>query len=110
MAKDVASTMSAAEDNLAALLRWEKLPQPEREYRFDPKRRWRFDFAWPLGTVAMEVEGGSWVGGAHTRGAHFEQDAEKYNEAALAGWLVLRVTPRQIDSGQAIEWIKRALQ
>jgi very-short-patch-repair endonuclease len=100
---------SNAEESLATLLRWEKLPQPEREYRFAAPRRWRFDFAWWPQKVAVEVEGGSWIGGAHTRGAHFEQDAEKYNEAGLAGWLVLRVTPRQIDSGQAIAWIKKGL-
>lgn len=111
---------SNAEESLATLIRWEKLPQPEREYRFAPPRKWRFDFAWvwePLpraefgGTpepgLAVEVEGGSWVGGHG--GVRFEQDAEKYNEAGLLGWVVLRVTPKMIEDGRAIALLKRAL-
>lgn len=84
----------------------------EREYRFHPTRRWRFDFCWPHEDVrlAVEVEGGVYVSGRHTRGAAFEADAEKYAEAMLAGWRLLRVTPRHIRSGQAIEWIERALK
>lgn len=30
-------------------------------------------------------------------------------EAALAGWRVLRVTGTHIKSGEALEWIRRAL-
>jgi hypothetical protein len=118
---DPAAVVSNAEESLATLLKWEKLPQPEREYRFAAPRRWRFDFAWPAREVkegqwthvypaiAVEVEGGSFIEGRHTRGAAFEADCAKYNEAALAGWTVLRVTPKQIESGEAIAWIKRAL-
>lgn len=101
--------MSDAEDNLAAELRWLKMPAPEREYRFAPPRRWRFDFAWPEQWVAVEVEGGAFVGGRHTRGAAFEKDAEKHSEATAMGWRVLRVTPAQITSGQAVAWIERTL-
>lgn len=101
--------MSAAEDNLAAEMRWLKMPQPAREHTFAKPRRWRFDFAWPDHMLAVEVEGGSWIGGAHTRGAHFASDCTKYNEAALLGWRVLRVTPEQITSGEASDWITRAL-
>lgn len=102
-------TESNAERSLATLIEWERLPRPEREVTFHPSRKWRFDFAWPDSMVAVEVEGGSWVNGAHTRGGHFESDAEKYNEAALLGWLVLRVTPRQIEAGQALWWVRKAL-
>ena len=85
-------------------------PQPVREYRFAPPRRWRFDLAWPAHRVAVEVEGGSFVGGRHSRGAGFERDAEKYNEAALEAWLVLRVTPRMVDDGRALRLVERALE
>ena len=101
--------MSDAEDNLAAELRWLKVLPPQREYRFAPPRRWRFDFAWPDQKVAVEVEGGTFTGGRHTRGAAFEKDCEKYNEATIGGWQVLRVTPDQVTSGQAVHWISRAL-
>jgi hypothetical protein len=33
------------------------LPRPEREWKFDAKRRWRFDYAWFERMVALEVEG-----------------------------------------------------
>jgi very-short-patch-repair endonuclease len=101
--------VSNAEDSLATLIKWERLPEPSREYHFWPGRRFRFDFAWWQQKVAVEVEGGSWIGGAHTRGKHFEQDCEKYNEAGLKGWKVYRVTPRMVEDGRAIALIRRAL-
>jgi very-short-patch-repair endonuclease len=101
--------VSNAEDNLAAELRWLKFPRPEREYRFAPPRRWRFDFAWPEYLLAVEVEGGVYTQGRHTRGADFENDCEKYAEATLSGWKVIRVTPRHVSDGWAIGWIQRGL-
>ncbi|MDA8355538.1 MAG: hypothetical protein M0Z95_04400 [Actinomycetota bacterium] len=86
------------------------LPEPEREYRFHPTRRWRFDLAWPDPRLAVEVEGGTWSGGRHTTGAGFEADAEKYAEAVLAGWRVLRVTGKMIESGRAMALVERALR
>jgi len=74
----------------------------EREYRFHPPRRWRFDFAWTLQQIAVEIEGGTWAKSRHTTGSGFEKDCEKYNQAALDGWLVLRFTSSHIDSGYAI--------
>ena len=62
----------------------------QREYRFDKERRWRFDFAWPEKLVALEVEGGAWIGGRHNRAAGFQADVEKYNAAAAGGWRVFR--------------------
>jgi len=82
------------------------LPKPEREYRFDPKRRWRFDFAWPLQKVAAEVDGGIFSRGRHVRGAGFERDAEKRNAAVMAGWCVLHSTPRQVKSDMAVQAIE----
>ncbi len=63
---------------------------PEREYRFAPPRKWRFDFAWPNLRVAVELEGGVWTGGRHATGAGLVSDMDKYNAAASLGWLVLR--------------------
>jgi hypothetical protein len=33
----------------------------------------------------------------------------KYAEAAARGWTVLRVSPRQIRKGEALDWVKRCL-
>jgi len=81
-----------------------------REYRFHPSRRWRFDFAWPDHMLAVEVEGGVWVQGRHNRGAGFLADMEKYNEAAIRGWRVLRVAGKHIRGGEAMAWLERALK
>lgn len=72
------------------------LPCPHREHKFHAKRKWRFDYAWPEHRVALEVEGGIYSGGRHVRGRGYENDMEKYNAAALAGWKVLRYTPKRV--------------
>lgn len=74
--------------------RWRPIP----EFRFDRKRRWRFDYAWPEQKVALEVEGGVWIQGRHTRGSGFVKDMEKYNRAASLGWLVLKVQPKDLKT------------
>ncbi|SRR6266852_8033007 len=86
------------------------LPTPRRELRFFPARRWRFDFAYPDRLLAIEVEGGTWTGGAHVRGAHYASDCRKYNTAAIIGWKLLRVTSDMIESGEALRTIDWALR
>ena len=76
------------------------LPVPVPEFKFHPTRRWRFDFAWPDRRLAVEIEGGAWIGGRHTRGAGFINDAIKYNSATEIGWKILRYTPQNIDFNQ----------
>lgn len=87
--------MSELEDLFAVWLassEGDGLPSPQREYRFDEKRRWRFDYAWPEHLVAVEIEGIIWEGGGrHQRAAGFLADAEKYEAALLQGWRVYRV-------------------
>lgn len=87
------------------------LPAPVQQHYFAAGRKWAFDFAWPELRIAAECEGGTWSGGRHTRGSGFESDCEKYNEAALMGWRVLRFTsPMILKNGKALEVITRALQ
>jgi very-short-patch-repair endonuclease len=80
-----------------------------RELQFDAGRGWRFDFAWLEELVAVEIEGGTWAAGRHNRGAGFQADCIKYAEAAIRGWLVLRVTTEMVETGQAIQLLTRAL-
>lgn len=93
----------------AALLREAGLPQPEAEHRFHPVRRWRFDYAWPRHCLALEVEGGVWTRGRHTRPAGFLRDVEKYNAAAVLGWRVLRTTPKDLCTAATIDMLRRSL-
>ena len=86
------------------------LPEPQREFLFHRKRKWRFDLAWPKLLIAVEVEGGVWTGGRHVRGQGYEGDCEKYNEAQLAGWMVLRFTPGMFKRGKAGPVIEKAIR
>jgi hypothetical protein len=82
------------------------LETPQSEHKFLDKRRFRFDFAWPDRMLAVEIEGGVWVGGRHTRGAGYSRDMEKYNLALLHGWSVYRFTTQDVHKGVAISFIK----
>ena len=84
-------------------------PGAVTEYRFHPVRRWRFDYAWVDARLALEVEGGAWTRGRHTRGKGFIGDMTKYNTATIMGWRILRVTPAQVDSGEAWRLVREAL-
>jgi very-short-patch-repair endonuclease len=75
---------------------------PEQEFRFHPDRKWRIDFAWPGLKLAVEIEGGIWTGGRHTRGAGVLGDMEKYNALAVAGWRLLRFDSAAVRSGRAV--------
>jgi hypothetical protein len=85
------------------------LPEPVHEYEFHPTRKWRLDHVFD-GWLAVEVQGGLFVAGRHVQGAALLAEYEKLNEAAIAGFTVLFVTPRQIDTGEAFAIIKRALE
>jgi very-short-patch-repair endonuclease len=100
---------SVLEDLLAWQLHAWGLPEPVRELVFAPPRRWRLDFAWPEARVAVEVDGGTWTGGRHVRGAGIEADCAKFSEAAVLGWRVLRVTGDMVRHGQAADLVRRAL-
>lgn len=76
------------------------------EYQFHPTRKWKFDYlichsGSGQGKTAIEIEGGVWSRGRHTRGAGYLGDMEKYNFACLGGYRVLRFTPDQILAGYA---------
>lgn len=102
--------MSALEEQLAFQMRAVGIPQPQREFRFAPPRRWRMDYAWPEIMLYLEVEGGTWVSGRHGRGAGMRGDAEKYNAAALAGWTCLRATTDMVRDGSAVFAVEQAFK
>lgn len=99
-------------------------PEPDREYRWGQAvagtgpgirsrlralglRDWRWDFAWPRpngGGVAVEVHGGTWQQGRHTRGAGFADDREKINSGTLRGWTVVELTGDMLHS-DPVRWI-----
>jgi hypothetical protein len=83
---------------LVALCQSAGLPVPTPEYRFHPARKWRADYAWPFASprVLVEIDGGAWTQGRHTRGAGFIADQRKRNAAALLGFVTLHYTPDRL--------------
>ena len=83
-----------------------------REYRFAPPRRWRFDFAHLRECVAIEMDGGTWTRGRHTRGAGYRNDCEKRNEAQLMDWAVFHFTTDMLrdDPRKCVDIVVRKIQ
>lgn len=100
-----------SELEMALLTRLERhgLPIGEGQHRFVPGRQYRFDRCWPVQLVAVEIQGGLWVNGAHSRGSGVERDCLKLSMAAALGWRVLPISKAMIESGQAISLIRQAL-
>jgi very-short-patch-repair endonuclease len=69
------------------------LPEPEREYRFHPTRKWPFDFAWPAIKLAVEIQGGG-QRGRHASITGMTNDCDKFNAAISLGWRVLKFTAK----------------
>jgi hypothetical protein len=86
-----------------------KLPEPVPEFTFHPTRKWRADYCWPAHMLMLEVEGGLWTNGRHSRGSGAIADLEKYSEAAIMGYRVLYCTPEQLHNGVALDRVIRAL-
>lgn len=97
---------SIGESTLANQLRVLKIGF-EQEYKFQPKRKWRADFYITGTKILIEVEGGIWSNGRHTRGKGYIADMEKYNSAQELGYLVFRYSTEQVKSGKAIEEIRQ---
>ncbi|MCX8494908.1 MAG: hypothetical protein ORN51_01840 [Akkermansiaceae bacterium] len=97
--------LSRLESRFLLLWRVAQGPPLEREVQFHTSRRWRADFAHIESRTLIEIEGGIFIpgGGRHNRGSGYAKDAEKYLEAVLAGWTVIRLTVHQLE----IDFIER---
>lgn len=72
---------------------------PQRQFVFHETRKWRFDFAWPLFKVAVEIDGGVYQKKAtgHRSIGGVVSQMEKLNVAQIAGWKVLRFHANDLD-------------
>ena len=74
--------------------------RPVIEFKFHPARKWRIDLFLEEYKIGIEIEGGTWGKSRHTTGTGYRKDLEKYNQAAIMGFRVLRYTPDMIDQMQ----------
>ena len=100
---------SPLETLLLAQIQQAGIPEPCRETRFHPLRRWRLDMSWPALHLAVEIEGGTKSKSRHTNCIGYENDCRKYNEAVLHGWRLLRFTGDMIQQGEALAMLIRAM-
>jgi len=83
--------------------------RPVPEYRFCPSRKWRADYCFVDQKLIIEIEGGAFTKGRHTRGKGYINDMEKYNAMTVLGYRLLRYTPQQKLKTSTIEQIKQVL-
>lgn len=83
--------------------------RPIPEYVFHPTRKWRFDYAFLEEKVALEIEGGIYIGGRHSRGAGMQGDFEKYNEASLLGWRIIKCVPKDLCKTNTIQMLRKLI-
>lgn len=103
---------SAIEAHLLAAIIAAGLPEPVAQFKWCHGRRFAADFAYPEEKILIEVQGGVYLprGGRHNRGAGYEADRAKINEAQLQGWRVLEFGPSHVKDGTATATVKRALE
>lgn len=79
------------------------------EHRFHPVRRWRFDYAHLPTKTAIELEGGVYSRGRHSRGKGFIRDCEKYLNATAMGWTVCRLATGMVTA-ENLKMIAEAIE
>ena len=82
------------------------------QWPIGPGRRYRFDFAFPDEHVGIELQGGLWSRGAHSRPQGIQRDMNKLNFAALNGWRVLQFSTDDLedDPDDVINTIRTVLE
>lgn len=82
----------------------------EQEFKFHPVRKWRADFLITGYSILIEVEGGVFVNGGHSRGKAYTNNCEKYNTAATMGYYVIRSTTDQVKSGECVKFVEDMME
>lgn len=85
------------------------IPRPKLDHLVHHVKQWRIDLAWPTLRVGVDIDGGIWLNGTpHPEASGFIDDMERHNALQLLDWCMVRVTPSQIETGAAMEVIRRA--
>ena len=82
----------------------------EHQFAVENGRKWAWDIAFPFHGIAIEVDGGIWVQGAHGHPLTILRNMEKRNWGARLRWHILCFTPDQVTSGVAVHFIEQVLK
>lgn len=80
-------------------------PELETEHYFDNERLWRADYR--IGRWLIELDGGVFTGGRHTRALGYIEDCMKLNRAAMLGYQVIRIPTGCATDNYVSEIIER---
>ncbi len=103
---------NSLQDKFLAAWRLTGWPEPMREHRFTDARKFRFDFAWTDAKwkLAVELNGGDFARGRHTRGAALVDQYDKQNLAASLGWSILTFgTAHMRDVGEVVRTVQETM-
>lgn len=84
----------------------------ETEYPFASSidRAWKWDIAFLEQKLAVEVDGGIWVKGAHGHPLTILRNMQKRNWGARLGWRILSFSTDEAKKGQALSFIEWVLK
>lgn len=75
----------------------------QKEVPLIPKRKFRFDFVHQFSKTAIEINGGNWVNGRHTRASALGKEYEKINLAQMEGYRLFLLNNEMITP----EWLHK---
>lgn len=80
------------------------------EYKFHPKRKWKFDYCYTREKLAIEIEGGIWIRGRHNSPKGYKKDMDKYNKCEILGYRLLRYSPDLLMRAETHDEIQMVLK
>ena len=105
------SASSHLQAKLVAAIKAAGLPPVQTELKFHPVRKWRMDVSFLDYQLSIEVQGGTYSHGRHSRGPQMHNDYDKLNAAQLLGWRVLYFDTKHIkDIDTTVETIRQMLK
>lgn len=81
----------------------------EQQVKAVPGRQFKFDFACPSRRFLVELQGGNYQRGAHSRPLGLKRDYEKCNLAQRHGWRIFQFDGDAVRDGDALEWVVEEL-
>lgn len=99
--------MSSAERRfyLAWIERYPTFPRPFWNEHTIGEWKGMWDFTWPDLRVALDIHGGEFVRGHHTRGQNIRDDYKKMLIAHTNGWYATAIGGTQADDDEILEMI-----